>query len=115
MYCIKCGNVTENDQIFCTHCLQVMEQYPVKPGATIQLPRRASAQAPKKQSRRRSLPPEEQVVHMRVTIRTLVAILGAALIALGISLWLNLSSHSANAEPSEPPLGQNYTVYDTTD
>lgn len=110
MYCLKCGNETGNEQIFCTHCLEVMESYPVKPGTNIQLPRRNPVPVQKKQSRRRSLSPEEQIVRMRVTIRTLFALLGVSLIALGIAVWLNFLPREASVIPEEPSKGQNYTV-----
>ncbi len=115
MYCLKCGNEAENGQIFCNHCLEVMERYPVKPGTSIQLPRRNTVQLSKKQSRRRSLSPEEQIIHMRVTIRTLTAILCASLLILGISIWLNFLPRKAQAQPPEPSIGQNYTVDPTLD
>ncbi len=110
MYCLKCGNEAENDQIFCAHCLNIMEQYPVKPGTNIQLPRRNTLQTQKKQTWRRNFSLEEQVVHMRVTIRTLVAILGVVLIALGISIWLNFLPRATQAQPPETSIGQNYSA-----
>ncbi len=115
MYCLKCGNEAENGQIFCNHCLEVMERYPVKPGTNIQLPRRNSVPLPKKQARRRSLSPEEQIVHMRVTIRTLAAILCTSLLLLGISVWLNFQPRENQTQPPVPSMGQNYTADPTLD
>ncbi len=112
MYCLKCGNETETGRIFCSHCLEVMERYPVKPGTKVQLPRRNHGQAQKKQSRRRPLSQEEQIIRMRVTIRTLTALLGAALLALGISLWLNFLPRASGSTVPEESIGQNYTVDD---
>lgn len=91
MYCLRCGRDTENEQVFCADCLENMEKYPVKPGTIVQLPRRASSASQKKQVRRRTLSPEEQVVHLKVTVRTLLAILGTLLVAIGICLWLYFS------------------------
>ncbi len=91
MYCLKCGKESEGTQVFCDHCLSVMDNYPIKPDTRVQLPRRTSAQVQKKQVKRRTLSPEEQALKMRVTIRTLAALWGVTLIALGISLWLLFS------------------------
>lgn len=88
MYCLRCGRDTESEQVFCADCLENMDKYPIKPGTIVQLPRRASSTAQKKQVRRRSLSPEEQVVQLKVTVRTLLAILGTLLVAVGICLWL---------------------------
>lgn len=110
MYCLKCGNETGNDQVFCAHCLDVMERYPVKPGTSVHLPRRNPASAQKKQSRRRAYSPEEQIVRLRVSVRTLTALLCAAILALGISVWLNLRPKTAEETTPVPSIGQNYTV-----
>ena len=44
MNCMKCGVEIPEQQVFCDHCLQIMEQYPVKPDAHIHLPKRAGVE-----------------------------------------------------------------------
>ena len=88
MYCLRCGRDTGNEEVFCQDCQNLMEKYPIKPGTAIQLPRRDTYAAQKKQNRRRSLSLEEQVIQQKVLVRTLFGLLGTVLIAFGICLWL---------------------------
>ena len=115
MYCLKCGNETENEQVFCKHCLEVMDKYPVKPGTHVQLPRRNNVVVSKKQSRRRNLTAEDQVVHYKVMVRTLIALLGTVSVVLGIFIGLYLNNQKEPVMTEEPPIGQNYTVDSTQD
>ena len=114
MNCMKCGKETEKEQVFCAHCLEVMERYPIKPGTHIQLPRREALPAQKKQNRRRNMTPEDQIVHQRVLIRTLLALLGTVSVVLGIFIGLYFNHEEAPIE-AEPPIGQNYTVDSTAE
>lgn len=114
MYCLKCGNETENEQVFCKHCLEVMDKYPVKAGTHIQLPRRNIAAASKKQGRRRSMSSDDQILRYKVLIRTLVALLGTVSVVLGIFIGLYFNQDNTLAV-EEPPIGQNYTVDTTQD
>lgn len=53
--CMKCGRETQDQQVFCSSCLEVMEKYPVKPGTAVQLPKEKDGHTPKRsQPRRRS-------------------------------------------------------------
>ena len=109
MYCMKCGKETENEQVFCKQCLEVMDRYPIKPGTHVHLPHRNEVPVVKKQSRRRGLSAEEQIVHYKVLVRTLVALLGAVSVVLGIFIGLYFQQE-APATDEEAPIGQNYTV-----
>ncbi len=40
MKCMRCGNQTEENQVFCAECLEDMERQPVKPGTPVLLPDR---------------------------------------------------------------------------
>ena len=113
MNCLKCGNETENEQVFCGHCLEIMSRYPIKPGTPVQLPKRETLPVSKKQSRRRQLTPEDQIIHLKVLVRTLAALLGAVSIVLGIFIGLYFSKEKPSDNPV-PSIGQNYTV-DPTD
>ena len=109
MYCMKCGKETENEQVFCKCCLEIMDKYPVKPDTHVHLPHRNEVPVAKKQSRRRGLSAEEQIIHYKVLIRTLVALLGAVSVVLGIFIGLHFQQEKPVAD-EEAPIGQNYTV-----
>ena len=47
MACMKCGKDTQDGWMFCAHCLEVMEVYPVKPDTHIQLPVRGEKETAK--------------------------------------------------------------------
>ena len=84
MNCLKCGREIDEGQYFCGDCLLVMEKYPVKPGASVQLPPRADSIAPKKAhpKRRGKAAPEEQVKALKIRVRVLSAVLAVCLILL---------------------------------
>lgn len=88
MYCLRCGIETKNDQVFCENCLTNMERHPVKPGTPIKLPKRGESPAVKRQPRRKTLSPEEQILRLKTQQRTLLALLGAALVLLSVFAFL---------------------------
>ena len=111
MFCMKCGREAQESQAFCKDCLEIMAKYPVKPGTSIQLPRRNEEEAPKKPSRKKHrISQEEIVARQKLHIRRLtatVAILSAALLLA--AAWLVqdwISRHRA----AEDVVGKNYTV-----
>ena len=63
MFCLKCGKETGSEQVFCNHCLESMEKYPVKPGARIHLPNR-DALAAKRPARRPRAPSAEDTIRV---------------------------------------------------
>lgn len=69
MNCIKCGVDIPENQVFCDTCLADMEQYPVKPDIAITLPPRKEAPVSKKKSRKRTIPPEEQLRRVKSKLR----------------------------------------------
>ena len=85
MNCVKCGRETRDGQVFCEHCLQIMEQHPIKPGTVVNLPRRAPASSSKK-PRKRTIPPEEQIAALKRRSRSLTFWLVTTLLLLGLSL-----------------------------
>ena len=85
MYCMKCGRDAKEGQVFCESCLQIMDQHPVKPDTVVYLPRRNPASTPKK-TRKRVIPPEEQVIALKKRSRKLTLWLVLSLLLLGISL-----------------------------
>ena len=109
MNCMKCGTQIPETQVFCDHCLSVMAQYPVKPGAHIHLPKRATVvEVPKKPAKRkRSLNQEEQIVALRQKVLRLrlIAVVLACLICV-ISGFLVMELR----EDTTPTTGLNYTI-----
>ena len=93
MNCMKCGRKIKDCQVFCEECLAIMDTYPVKPGTPIQLPSPPPKNATQaKANKRRQRKPEEQIAHLRSTIRWLslaliVAILSFAVV-VAMLLWL---------------------------
>lgn len=110
MYCLRCGNETDEEQVFCAKCLEYMEQHPVKSGTPVKLPNRELHPAPKKQSRRKSLTMEEQNIRLRVLVRTLFALLGTVSVMLVIFIMLYLQAESKISEIPEASKGTNYSV-----
>ena len=112
MECIKCGKQTEDTQIFCSHCLEVMEAYPVKPDVHIQLPTRPAAQGQKKQSRkRRNLSTDEQITYLKGRVRQQWALMAVLLLALLLAIGTLFYKVS---RPVNPDIGKNYTYVDPT-
>ena len=111
MFCLKCGREIPAHQVFCDDCLQAMDAHPVKPGTPVLLPSKKGLSAPKKQGhRRRSLSPEEQVVHLRKALRRMYLCVAVLIVVLGMASGLLVYE----IKKSEAPIiGQNYTI-DTT-
>ena len=110
MNCMKCGVEIPENQVFCDHCLSLMEQYPVKPGTHVQLPKRAqvteSAKKPVKKKRIPSL--EEQIAGLKLKVlrqRLAIAILVFALCLVSSFLSLKLYRDFTASRT-----GRNYTI-----
>ena len=111
MTCLKCGRKTDSSQVFCDSCLQAMDDCPVKPGTPVLLPSPKAVAVAKKQSRRkRVLPPEEQVLHLRKALRRMYLCVAVLLVVLGMATALLVYEIRQQAAPV---IGQNYTI-DTT-
>lgn len=111
MNCMKCGNETQGDQVFCAECLAEMEKYPVKPGIVVQIP----VQPPKKQPhhRRSAVSHEDQVKRLakynhRLTLALIMAVTTALFFAL---LYFGVLERSG----VHKLLGQNYSVAQATE
>lgn len=105
MYCLKCGKDTVGSQVFCDACLDGMSQFPVKPDTVVILPRREAQAFVKKQSpRKRPVPPEEQVVHLKKQLRHARFALAVLFLLLGLAAGM-LAQHFLSEEhvsPSDP-------------
>ena len=110
MYCMKCGKETQENQVFCERCLQVMDIYPVKPDAAIHLPHRSQPPASKKPGhRKRTLTPEEQVVLLKKANRRLFLVGFVLLLLWGLTFGALVYQLTQPKETSIPTNNKNYT------
>ena len=111
MNCMKCGVEIPEGQVFCDHCLDLMKAYPIRPGAHIHLPKRATEVIdPKKPVKKRRTPsPEEQIAALKIKIlRMRLAIVVLAFVVCVVSGFLALKIY--NTHNTEPTTGRNYTI-----
>lgn len=113
MNCMKCGVEIPETQVFCDHCLEVMDQYPIKSGAHIHLPKRSLSADPfrKPPKKKRTPTPEEQVSALRMKVlrlRLVVVVLTFVICVIGSFLALKLYQ-----QYMPQPNVRNYTI-DTT-
>ncbi len=83
MNCMKCGRETGDGAVFCEKCLNLMKEYPVKPGTPVVLPPK-SEPLPVSLQRRRPLKPEEKIARLRKLLLWNQRVLLLVLIALGL-------------------------------
>ena len=114
MNCLKCGRETKDGAVFCEGCRAVMKKHPVKPSATLQLPRREMQEPTKKPSKRKKVPLEERVRRQKKLIRRMALAIAAlcVLIAL-LAGYIVLQRLTKPEEPVEAPTGRNYTTQQT--
>ena len=114
MRCMKCGRDTEEGQVFCAACREVMEKYPVKPGIAIQLPTRKDAPSPKKaHARRRQTPTsEEQLLKLKKRLRGMVILWLVTLLLLAATIYPTVE-YFRDSHGFLP--GQNYNTITTTE
>ena len=109
MGCMKCGKETADNQAFCEECLEEMAAYPVKPGTPVLLPNRPAAPVVRKhRSHKRQRKPEEQLSHQKKWIVFLCAFCCLLMVALTLSVILNIMLLGNEELPILP--GQNYNV-----
>lgn len=112
MPCLKCGKSTEDQQVFCSECLALMEKYPVKPGIAIHLPHRNTAAPEKKASARLREPTAaEQVERLQKIIRWLLIMIAGLSVLLLLTAGMLL--HVMDKEPVPGNIGKNYTTFDS--
>lgn len=106
--CLKCGNKTEGRSVFCGTCLEVMEQYPVKPGTVVHLPRRQSRPEEIASTDFEVSHHAEQLAHQRSLIRWLTAVV--ALLSVLLVFTAVLLIHTLEKDQQLPVIGRNYTT-----
>ena len=111
MNCMKCGVEIPETQVFCDHCLALMEQCPVRAGIHVHLPKRARTEEPPKRptKKKRVLSPEEQIsaLHIKVLRLRLVAVILAFILCV-ISSFLFFKVYEDYTVPDLT--GRNYTI-----
>ena len=108
MNCLKCKKETEDTNVFCQDCLQVMERYPITREAIVHLPQRQSRVQDKQQLHKKELSPEDMVPRLRGVIKALTAVIGGMAIILAIISGMLLNS--LNRPEQESNIGRNYTT-----
>ena len=113
--CMKCGKeikgAERSSQVFCGNCLEVMGLYPVKPGTAVYLPNRSAAR--RQPPRKKAPTPEEQVVHMRKTLRRLRFVIALLLLCLAVSIAGLMEMY--RQQQTQDNLGKNYSTVTSTD
>ena len=110
MYCMKCGKETQENQVFCERCLQVMDTYPVKPDVAIHLPNRNQPPVTKKPThRKRILKPEEQLVLLKKANRRLFLAGLVLLLLWGLTFGALVYQLTLPEETPTPANNKNYT------
>ena len=87
MKCLKCGNDTTLDRVFCDECILIMEKYPVSPSTPVILPKRTDSSAVRKTQRKKAPSPEEQIVVLKGRIRLLIILLTAMTILCALLVY----------------------------
>ena len=75
MGCLKCGEATQEDRVFCDACMEIMQQYPVKQDTAIQLPRRDASPVERKTASHRKVTNEQRISRLRSVIRFLLIVI----------------------------------------
>ena len=107
MICLRCHRETDNQQNFCSACLQSMEQYPVNSETLIQLPRPRSDE--KQSGKKRVISAAEQLTRMRRLLQWMIAISAVLLILFGVVTALLIKEYQTTI-PYQQPMGRNYSV-----
>lgn len=110
--CLKCGKKTTDQAVFCDACLEVMEQYPVKPGTVVHIPRRPPRAESKTIDSFDQSAQTELLSHQRRMIRWLTAMIAGLSILLVITAMLLI--HALDQEQTLPAIGRNYTTSTTS-
>lgn len=112
MACLKCGKSTEDGQVFCNECLELMQKHPVKPGTAIHLPNRETPHPEKKPPvLHREPTAAEQIENLRKMIRWLLGVI--AVLSVLLLLTAGMLLHVLNKGASSDIIGRNYTTTST--
>ena len=109
MNCLKCGRETQQSQVFCQACQEIMQNYPVKPGTVIHLPSRDTSVLEKKQTPEQWEEQSDDQLHkLRRLTRWLTATI--ALLSLLLCIATGMLVHTLNMNANASAIGRNYTT-----
>ena len=113
MGCMKCGRETAENQAFCNSCLEVMKQYPIKPGIAIQLPSHKENPSPKRSpAPRRRMPTNEEIIRkLKSRVRVLLILWLVTLVLLAATIY---PAVSYVMDLNIWGIGQNYSTFTET-
>lgn len=87
MVCLRCGKTTEENEVFCPECLEVMEQQPVKPDTPIVIPNRETRTPQKRTSQiSPSFKKAKKISRLRSVVFWLILLV--IILAVGLALAL---------------------------
>ena len=114
MNCMKCGQKIEEDQVFCSTCLEGMANYPVRPGTVVLLPNHGKS-AQKKPATKKKVPPtpEEQLISAKRNIKFLRILTLILVLIAGVLSWI--TSRVITELDVQRLLGRNYNTVQTTE
>ena len=116
MQCMKCGKKTEENQVFCESCLQVMDAYPVKPDTAIHLPNRNLMRPYIKGShRKKAVAPEVQIARLKKTIRRLRIFSAILVLLFGLAAGYIVYSLTQPKQEEKKEPGQQFTYSSADD
>lgn len=98
MNCLKCGKETAETQVFCEDCLRTMDNYPIKPGTPVHIPKRAPMEQEKKQLRKKELSKDDIIAQQHKLLKWLLITLGVLAIAFFVVCGILL--HTLGGSPS---------------
>jgi len=111
--CMKCGREISEGQAFCQECLEIMDQYPVRPGTYVRIPPRKNYEDAKQPRRKKELTPEECIAQLQNKVHWL-SIIAVALLATSILLGLFVLRDFLTPEEEQPsPMSRTSTVTQT--
>lgn len=108
MNCLKCGRETQESQVFCPACQEVMQKHPVKPGTVIHLPHRDAPSAAKPLPEQWEENNDDQLPKLRRLTRWLTATI--ALLSLLLCIATGMLIHTLTMGEASSAIGRNYTT-----
>ena len=108
MQCLKCGKDVSSNPTFCDACLAEMENFPVKPGTAVHIPKR---ELPDKRTVAIRTPSTAVLLsRARRTLQWMYLLVALLTLLLSITGILLIRSLDRQAQPQGPAKGQNYTA-----
>ena len=113
MNCMKCGREISDDQVFCSKCLELMDQHPINADVVVKLPLRIDTPTKKYSPRKKLLTTEEQISRLNRKNRWLTAAICVLLVLVIILTYISLDFF--RQLDVQRFLGQNYSTATTVE